>query len=86
VDELIGLIGIPAKIPMLIMLSLIYLLAWQRKMQYFTATLLVMSTYLFFNSNLFKENFVWMVPLIPLAAGELAVAFQRDKPVTSDPS
>jgi len=72
VDRLIGLIGIPAKTPMLIMIALVYLLAWQRKTRYYTATLLVMSCYLFFNSNLFKENFVWIVPFIPLAAYELA--------------
>jgi uncharacterized membrane protein len=71
-DRLLGWIGLPAKIPMLIMIALTYLLAWQRKTRYYTATLLVMSSYLFFNSNLFKENFVWLVPFIPLAAYEVA--------------
>ena len=71
-DDLLGWIGLPAKIPLFIMIALVYLLAWQRKTRFFTATLLVMTSYLFFNSNFFKENFVWIIPFIPLAAYELA--------------
>ena len=68
IDVLIGLSGIPAKLPMLIMMLVIYLLVWKRKINEFAAALFVMAVFVDFNSVLFRQYMTWVVPFIPLAA------------------
>jgi hypothetical protein len=63
-------VGIPAKVPMLVMLAAIYLLAWQRHVGMHMAVLLVMTTFTGFNSVLFRQYMLWQVPLLPLVAYE----------------
>ena len=71
-DALFGWIGIPAKIPMLVMILLVYLLVWRRKLGYFAAGLLVMTVFVDFHSVLFRHYMAWVVPLIPLTICEVA--------------
>ncbi len=73
-DALFGWVGIPAKIPMLVMILLVCLLVWQRKLSYFAAGLLMMSVFVDFNSVLFRQYMAWVVPLIPLTICETFVS------------
>jgi len=52
------------------LLLLTYLLAWQGKIGRHAAVLLVMVTFIDFNSVLFSQYLIWLVPFIPLAVGE----------------
>jgi uncharacterized membrane protein len=70
-DGLLGWAGIPAKLPMLALMALAYLLAWRQKIGMYTGTLLVMATFVDFNSVLFRQYLAWVVPFIPLVACDL---------------
>lgn len=66
-DMLIGLSGIPAKLPMLGMMVIVFILAWKQKINYFVSALFIMIVFVDFNSVLFRQYMAWVVPLIPLA-------------------
>lgn len=66
-DMLIGLSGIPAKLPMLGMMLLVFILTWKQKINYYVSTLFVMIVFVDFNSVLFRQYMAWIVPFIPLA-------------------
>jgi len=70
IDTLIGLTGIPAKIPMLLLMFVTFYLAWKRKINQFMAALFIMIVFVDFNSVLFRQYLTWVVPLIPLAVGD----------------
>ncbi|MGW8249801.1 MAG: hypothetical protein ACWGO1_04100, partial [Anaerolineales bacterium] len=72
-DTVLGLRGIPAKIPMLIMLVIVYWLAWKHEIGRYTPAMLAMAVFVFFNSVMFTSYMVWVVALIPLAAYEYIV-------------
>lgn len=61
------LVGIKAKIPMLLLLFLVYLSALQQQIGVLTSALLTMFTFINFNSVLFIQYFAWVMPLIPLS-------------------
>jgi len=67
VDVYLGLIGIPAKVPMLLLMTLVYYAALRRSIGMYTAALLVMFAFIDFNSVLFRQYMCWVVPLIPLS-------------------
>lgn len=69
-DAILGLSGLVARIPMLMMLGAAYLAAWQRSMGRYGAAMMVMAIFITFNSVLFEHYPVWLMPLLPLAAGE----------------
>ncbi len=69
-DALMGWVGLPAKTPLLVMMALIYLIAWKRKIPPFAAGLLVMLVFVDFHSVLFRHYMVWVIPLFPLVTGE----------------
>jgi len=60
-------VGLKAKIPMLVIMFLVYFIAWQRQITMQMASLLVMIAFVDFNSVLFNQYMCWIVPLIPLA-------------------
>ncbi|MDF5732155.1 MAG: hypothetical protein PUP92_30165, partial [Rhizonema sp. PD38] len=60
-------VGIKAKIPMLVLMTLVYFISWQRRIAMQMASLLVMIVFVDFNSVLFNQYMCWVVPLIPLA-------------------
>ena len=70
-DGLMGWIGLPAKVPMLALMALAYTLVWRRKVGMYIGALLVMASFLDFNSVLFLQYLAWIVPLIPLAMLDL---------------
>jgi hypothetical protein len=71
-DALLGWSGILAKVPMVALLVLAYWLFWGRRIQVFTAAMLVMATFIAFNSVLFSTYMTWLMPFIPLAVYEVA--------------
>ncbi len=70
-DALIGWVGLPAKAPMLALMALAFVLAWQRHVGRWTAALLVMAAFVDFSSVLFRQYLTWLAPFIPLAALDL---------------
>lgn len=70
-DALIGWVGLPAKIPMIILMGLVFVLVWQRRIGRWLAALLVMAIFLDFSSVLFRQYFVWEAPFIPLGVLDL---------------
>ena len=80
-DAMIGWVGLPAKIPMLALMLLAFVLTWQRRVGKWTAVLLVMAAFVDFSSVLFRQYFTWLVPFIPLAVLDLL----RDAPVEGQP-
>ena len=72
VDGMLGWRGLQARLPMFIMLGLVYLLAWGKSLMPFTAALLVMAVFVAFNSVLFQGYFSWVMPFIPLVVYEFA--------------
>lgn len=69
-DVVLGLKGIPAKIPLLIMLFAVYWLVWRRQISRYIPAFLCMTVFVLFNSVMFTSYMVWMVALIPLVAYE----------------
>ncbi len=65
-DGHMGWVGLPAKLPMLALMALTYWLAARRKIGRFTSALLVMVTFVDFNSVLFNQYLAWVAPLLPL--------------------
>jgi uncharacterized membrane protein len=77
-DAALGLSGLVAKAPMLGLMALVYVafaLA-PKRVGLATAALLVMSTFIDFNSVLFQQYMVWTVPLLPFAWFEARAALQ----------
>jgi uncharacterized membrane protein len=71
-DELIAeampnFVGIPAKLPMLFLMALVYLVAMRHNLSMYAAILLILSIFVEFNSVLFRQYMTWVVPFIPLA-------------------
>lgn len=75
VGTLLGLRGGLARVPLLLLLTLVVLIAAHRQViGRYTAVLLMFTTFTDFNTVLFPQYFAWVVPFIVLAAGERAAA------------
>jgi uncharacterized membrane protein len=70
VDDQFGLVGLPGKIPMMILLLMVYAGVWQQVIRKFTAGLLTMTIFIDFNSVLFYQYFVWATPFFPLVISD----------------
>ena len=70
IDVVLGLTGLPARIPFLFVLLLAYLASLQRSVGRYGGAMLVMSVFIAFNSILFTHYPVWLMSLIPLAVNE----------------
>jgi len=71
-DALLDWSGILARLPMLFLLLLVYILAWQKKLKTFTLALLIMAVFSGLNSVHFSSYLAWVMPFIALAACEVA--------------
>jgi len=69
-DVVLGLRGIPARLPMLVMLSVVYWLTWKRSIDHYMPAFLIMAVFVFFNSVFFTSYMIWAAALIPLVAYE----------------
>jgi len=70
IDVFFNLTGITGRIPMIIMMILIYIFAYQKKLGLYTCTLLAMFVFLGFNTVFFRQYMCWIVPFVPLAVCE----------------
>lgn len=70
IDTLLGLEGLPAKIPMLVMLLIIFLAAWNKKIKHYSAAFFILLIFVDFNSVLFRQYMTWVFPIIPLVVCE----------------
>ena len=58
--------GIPARLPMFLLFFLVYLLAYLKPGGRYAAAFLVMAIFIGFNSVLFIQYLLWIMPLAPL--------------------
>jgi uncharacterized membrane protein len=79
IDTLLGLSGIPAKMPMLSLMVFTFLGAWKRKIKSFSASLLIIIIFIDFNSVLFRQYMTWVSPLMLLALCETFVKPKNNK-------
>jgi hypothetical protein len=79
VGALLGLRGSVARIPLVLLASLILLVAAYRQViGRYTTVLLMFTVFTDFNTVLFPQYFAWVIPFIVLAAGERAPARSRE--------
>ncbi len=71
VEAMLGWSGPAARLAMLVMLVLSYILAVKMKKNVFSLALLILSIFVFFNPVFFTNYMVLVVPFIPLAIYEL---------------
>jgi hypothetical protein len=67
----LGWSGSVSRLPVIILMALVYALFWRRKIGFYTAGLLAMITFITTNPVLFSQYFVWLTPFFPLAASEV---------------
>jgi len=67
-DALLGLVGIPARLPMAILMALVYVAAARRQVGRYLAVLLVLTVFVDFNAVLFLQYMAWVVPFLVLPA------------------
>lgn len=70
-DATIGWVGLLAKAPMIALMVFVFVLAQQRYIGKWLASMLVMAAFVDFSSVLFRQYFVWEAPFIPLIALDL---------------
>lgn len=70
-DTTLNLTGLYARIPMFILLALVYFVSWQRTLGIYSDTMFAMLVFITFNSIFFAHYPVWLMPLLPLSAFEL---------------
>lgn len=74
------LVGIKAKLLMLSLMGLTYLSFWREKIGIFASAALVMMVFLYFNSVLFLQYFLWPLTLTLLALVELMPSYSNPDP------
>ena len=74
IDSILNLNGLLARIPFLMILVSAYAAAWQRSLARYGAAMIVMGIFIAFNSVVFQHYPTWLMPLLPLAAGEWILA------------
>ncbi len=67
-DTQLGLTGLPARLPMLLLIALVLVAAARGEIGRYLAVLLVFATFLDFNTVFFLQYVAWTVPFLVLAA------------------
>jgi hypothetical protein len=70
IDELLNYVGLVAKIPMILMMVLVYLLVLERRIEKFVAAMALFLTFASFNSVLFINYMAWFSAFVGLAIAE----------------
>ncbi|MEB3342416.1 hypothetical protein [Okeania sp.] len=70
-QEFTWIIGFRAKLLMLFLMGMIYLSFLKEKVNIFLSSTMIMMTFLYFNSVLFLQYFMWFLCLIPFALVEV---------------
>lgn len=68
--KLPGFVGIPAKLPMLFVMAVLWWATAKRQVDELVGALCAFLVFLGFNSVLFMQYFCWVLALLPLALGE----------------
>jgi uncharacterized membrane protein len=79
-QDLPWLVGLKAKLLMLSLVGLIYLSFWRETISILASAALVMMVFLYFNSVLFLQYFVWPLSLTMLALVELVPPLVPQRP------
>jgi hypothetical protein len=66
-----GFVGFKAKLLMLFLMACVYLSAWQGRLQLLMASAMTMMLFVYFNSVLFLQYFIWPLSLTWLAFADL---------------
>jgi hypothetical protein len=74
-EDVPNFVGIPAKLPMLFLMALVYIVALRHRMGRYAAALLILSIFVEFNSVLFRQYMTWIVPFVPLAVSDMLSAY-----------
>lgn len=69
-DILYRVEGLPAKLPMLLMMGAVWWGAATRRVGRYSAAFLTMLLFTFFNTALFHQYMAWFIPFLPLALAE----------------
>jgi len=85
-DRILNMNGLLARVPFLCMLGTAYFSAWQRAVGRYGAAMLVMGIFIAFNSVLFTHYPAWLMPLLPLAAGEWMLSAKESSEESDDES
>jgi len=67
-DAQLGLTGVPARLPMLLLVALVLVAAARGEIGRYLAVLLVFATFMDFNTVFFLQYVAWTVPFLVLAA------------------
>ncbi len=82
IDAILGLKGLAARMPMLGLLALLLLSSRNRAENRYVVALLLMALFLDYNSIVFTQYMIWVVPFLPLALAKIPAAapagFQGD--------
>lgn len=70
VDEILGYVGLVAKIPMIFMMATVYFLVLERRIGKFMAALAIFLIFISFNSVIFKQYMPWFCAFLGLAIAE----------------
>ena len=81
-DVKLGWQGVAGRLPLLLLIGLLYLLAWKVKPNRYLVAALVFLAFVDFNSVLFPSYFVWAIPFALMAA--YALIEKSGKPVSQD--
>lgn len=73
VDAYISLVGIPAKIPMLLFLLIVFGFTFKRRIGKYMAAFLTMIIFVEFNSVFFNQYMAWVMALLPLVLYEYLI-------------
>jgi hypothetical protein len=65
-DVRLGFVGLPAKLPMLLLFAGVYGLAWRGLVNRWAAAFLIFAVFTGYNSVLFPQYMVWPLTLLPL--------------------
>jgi uncharacterized membrane protein len=70
-DMLLNLSGFPARLPMLFLMLLVIAAAWKKRIRITLASMLIMATFVCFNSILFSQYMPWFIIFLPLTVYEM---------------
>jgi len=70
-DMLLNLTGFPARIPMILIMAVVFFIAWKQKMKIGMASMLVMATFVGLNSIIFNQYLPWFFIFLPLSVFEI---------------
>jgi len=74
IDQMLELVGLPAKLPLIVSLTFVYWLYWKDKFTLAQGVLLSFLCFITFNSVVFKQYLPWSVAFLGLALADFVTA------------